>query len=356
MPSSPVSRAFGLLPTGEPVEAWTITGSSGLVVEILTYGGIISRLLVPGPGGKLTDVVLGFNRLEPYLSDRAYFGAVAGRVAGRITDASFALDGETYELARNDGPNHLHGGRQGFGKRLWSVAAIDLEKNNPSLRLTYRSPDGEEGYPGTVDVAVTYTVTEGNVLLIQSEAVSARATPLSLTFHSYFNLAGHDSGSIADHELQIHADKYVPTDEHMTLKGTLADVTSGNDFRSPRRIGDAIPQLFQSHGDLYRTREIAAEDAGRTLVPVARLVHWASRRAMEVSTTAPYLQVYTGAALDGIITGKSGVAYQRHAGICLECEEYPDGARVPAMGDIILRPGQLYSQVSTFTFCSLRSE
>ena len=327
-------------------------GSGGLVAEVITYGAIISRLLVPGRDGRVTDVVLGFDRLESYLADRCYFGVVAGRVAGRTTYARFNLEGKTYELARNDPPNHLHGGMQGLGKRLWAAEAI-REKGKPSaLRLTYKSPDGEDGYPGSVNIAVTYTVTDENVLLIQSEAVTDRSTPLNLTFHSYFNLAGEDSGSIADHELQIHSDQFVLADEHMTLLGTLNAVGDSNDFQEPRRLGDAIPHLFQNHGDLYRIRRASGDAAGPELVPAARLVHHESGCAMEVLTTANYLQLYTGAALDGSVIGKSGVPYVRHAGVCLECEGYPDGANVPSMGNIILHRGQVQRETTAYAFPS----
>src|SRR5271170_2491037 len=235
------SRFFGRLPDGESVEAGTMTGPGGLELEAITYGGIVTRLVVPDREGHLADIVLGFNDLGSYLAGHPYFGAIIGRVAGRITGARFDLEGKTYELARNDGPNHLHGGVEGFDKKIWTATPIDAPGGACSLSLTYRSRDGEEGYPGTVGVVVTYTVTAENVFVIETEAVTDLPTPLNLTHHSYFNLAGEDSGSISDHELQIHADQYVPTDEHMTLLGRYAPVTSqGNDFRGGQRLGTAI--------------------------------------------------------------------------------------------------------------------
>jgi len=351
MASSLQSRRFGTLPTGEVVEAWTLTGAAGLVVEAITYGGIVTRLLAPDRRGELADAVLGYAELGAYLEDRRYFGAIVGRVAGRVTNARFEVDGEVYRLEANDAPNHLHGGSCGFSRRLWNATPAERADGAPSLRLARRSPDGEEGYPGSLDVSVTYTVTEDNRFLIETEAVADRATPLALTHHSYFNLGGHSSGTIDDHDLQIDADEFVPTDERMSLLGRMEPVVAGgNDFRKPRRLGDAIPSLFQNHGDVYRLRGNATRNQGSALAMAARLVHAESGRVLQVSTTAPYMQLYTAAALDGSLVGKSGIAYQRHAGVCLECQEYADGANAPALGEMILRPGQLRRHATVYAF------
>ncbi|MGD0347050.1 MAG: aldose epimerase family protein [Terracidiphilus sp.] len=349
--ASPISsRTFGVLPAGQTVEAWTLTGRGGLVLEAITYGGIVTRLLAPGRDGIAADVVLGFNDLDSYLDGHPYFGAITGRVAGRISNAAFTLDGHTYQLARNDPPNHLHGGVVGFDKRLWSAAPVDREDGAPSLRLTYLSPDGEEGYPGNVQVAVTYTVTNHNVFLIETEAVSDRITPLSLTHHSYFNLAGESSGSIADHRLEIFASEFVPADEYMTLTGRLESTSRhGNDIQTPRRIGDMIGHLFQGHGDLY-----ALPKPGSEMRLAARLEDPASGRVMTVSTTENYLQLYTGSHLNGALKGKSGVAYAPHAGICLECEGYPDASNAARRADILLHPGQTQRHATAYGF-SVRS-
>ena len=328
-----------------------MTGAAGLVLEAITYGGIVTRMLAPDRGGELADIVLGFTELAPYLEDRRYFGAIVGRVAGRITNARFEIDGEVYRLEPNEAPNHLHGGPGGFSRRLWTATPVQRADRAPSLRFARLSPDGEEGYPGCVDVSVTYTVTDNNCFLIESEAVTDRPTPFALTHHSYFNLGGHDFGSIADHELQIDADEFVPTDERMTLLGRLEPVVEGgNDFRKPRRLGDAIPSLFQNHGDVYRLRGASEHGHRSARATAARLVHPESGRVLEVATTAPYMQLYTGAALDGSVMGKSGIAYQRHAGVCLECQEYADGANTPAMGNSILRPGQPRRQITAYSF------
>lgn len=348
------STTFGHLPGGELIEAWTLTGAGGLIAEVITYGAVVTRLLVPAPGGGHRDVVLGFDHLEAYLSDRGYFGAVVGRVAGRITGASFELDGEKFRLAANDAPNHLHGGVAGFNKRVWKASPESDANGAPRLRLTYRSRDGEEGYPGETRTTVTYTVTEDNMFLIESEAVSDRPTPFSLTFHHYFNLAGEGSGSIEEHELQIHSDRFVLTDEQMTLLGTLASLDGrGNDFRLPRKLGDAIPQLLGNHGDLYRVRESDGMNRELSPAPVARLAHPGAGLAMDVLTTNTHLQLYTGVGLDGSARGKSGTPYARHAGVCLECEGYPDGANSPEMGDIILRPPHTNREITGYAFRSL---
>lgn len=333
------------------MEAWTLSGSGGLELEAITYGGIVTRLLAPDCAGRMADVVLGFSGLESYLAGHPYFGAIAGRVAGRITKASFQLEGKTYELARNDPPNHLHGGVEGFDKKIWMATPLEGRGSAPSLRLTYLSRDGEEGYPGTVNVSVTYTITGDNTFLVETEAVTDRPTPFNLTHHSYFNLAGESAGSIVEHELQIPADEYAVMDEHGTLLGRLESVTGqGNDFREPRRLGAAIPLLFQNHGDLYLIRKNDKDDSAPRLLPTARLLDPGSGRVLDVSTTEKYLQFYTGAGLDGSLMGKSGAKYGRHAGVCLECEGYPDAVNAANFGDIILRPGQKRKQTTAYRF------
>jgi aldose 1-epimerase len=345
--ASPISsRTFGVLPTGQTVEAWTLTGRGGLELEAITFGGIVTRLMAQDRNGNASDVVLGFNDLDSYLGGHPYFGAITGRVAGRISDAAFALDGMTYRLARNDPPNHMHGGVEGFDKRLWNAAPVGREDGAPSLRLNYDSPDGEEGYPGNVQVTVTYTVTDQNAFLIETEAVSDRITPLSLTHHSYFNLAGESSGSIADHWLEIFASEFVPVDEHLIATGRLEATSRGNNLETPRRIGDTIGMLFQGHGDLYAL----PKRNGSEMRLAARLEYPASGRVMTVSTTESYLQFYTGSHLNGTRKGKSGVAYGPHAGICLECEGYPDAANAACRDDILLRPGQIQRHATAYAF------
>jgi aldose 1-epimerase len=348
------SRFWGQLPGGETVEAWTLKSPGGLELEAITYGGIVTRLLVPDREGRLADVVLGFNDLRSYLAGPPYFGAITGRVAGRITGAQFDLEGKTYQLVRNDPPNHLHGGLSGFDKKIWTATPMAARGGECSLRLDYRSLDGEEGYPGTVDVSVTYTLTSDNTFVIETEAVTDTPTPFNLTHHSYFNLAGEASASITGHELQIDSDQYVVTDEHMTLLGRYASVVGqSNDFRKGQRLGAAIPQLFRNHGDLYRIRKPSADHPSHELVSAARLVDPDTGRALNISTTESHLQLYISGALDGSLVGKSGVPYVKHAAVCLECHGYPDGANATSFCDNILRPGLPRRHITKYAFSTV---
>lgn len=346
MASSINSRTYGTLPSGRPVELWTLAGSGGLVVEAITYGGIVTRLLAPDRSGQLDDVVLGYDDLEGYLAGNFYFGAIIGRVAGRIPDANFELDGKTYNLARNDPPNHLHGGIEGFNKKLWTAAPVQRADGEPSLRLTYRSPDGEEGYPGNLEVAVTYTVTDDNVFLIETEATTDRATPLSLTHHSYFNLAGHAAGSILDHSIAVFADEFVPLNEHIALTGRLEPVNGNNDLRRERLLADVAPQLFARHGDMYA---LPARE-NRQLVRASRVTHAPTGRVLTASTTESFLQLYTGSHLEGPFAGKDGATYSRHSGLCLECEGYPDPSNRALRNSTIVRPGETQRHVTAYAF------
>ena len=355
MAASVAVRCFGYLPGGSPVEAWALKGAGGLAAEIVAYGATITRLLAPDRDGHLADVVLGFNDLDSYRANPVYMGAIAGRVAGRIAGACFSLDGREYRLAQNEGSNHLHGGVEGFDKKLWTGNLSDREDGAPSLRLTYRSPDGEEGYPGTVDVSVTYTLTAGNALLVETEAAVDKPTPVNLTQHSYFNLAGEGAGSVLDHELQIDSGCFAVTDEQMALTGREKPVDGlPNDFRQPRILRQALPRLFQKHGDLYRLRHDSNHSGVAKPIPAARLVHPASGRVLEVSTTATHLQFYGGTLLDGSLMGKSGVAYASKAGLCLECEGYPDSVNNPAMGDIVVRPCNPRRETTAYAFSTVR--
>jgi aldose 1-epimerase len=346
-------RNFGHLPSGQSIEAWTLRGPGSLEVEVITYGATITRLFAPDRHGQLADVVLGFDNLESYLTGDACFGALIGRVAGRITGGRFELEGKTYHLALNDSPNHIHGGVRGFDKRVWTATPIEGLDGTSSLRMSYISRDGEEGYPGEVSVKVTYSVHRNNDLLVETEAATNQATPLSLTQHSYFNLAGEGAGSICDHELQIFSDEFVFTDERMTLLGRVGSVAGRScDFRQPKSLKDAIPVLFQSHGDLYLVQRQLGNGSELETVPISRLTHQESGRVLEVSTTKTHMQLYTGASLKGTMKGKSGVAYARHAGLCLECEGYPDGVNSTWLGDIILRPGHPRRSITRYAFCT----
>ena len=338
MPMS--SRPFGSLPSGESVEAYTLTNGSGASVQVLDYGGIITSLFMPDRHARLADIVLGFRDLGDYARGHPYFGAILGRIAGRVTGGRLSVDGATFPLERNEGLNHIHGGRRGLDKRVWDAEALPRDDGGASLRLSYRSPDGEEGYPGTVDIAVTYTLTADNAFVIESEATSDRVTPLSLGNHSYFNLAGEGSRDLSGHEVQILADDYVPTDDAMTLSDTRMSVAGlGADFRSPRRMEEALPTLFRAHGDVYLLRKDGEPQPASPRL-VARVVEHGSGRVLEVRTDEACLQFYTGVGLDGTRVGKSGLPYGPHAGFCLECHGYPNGSGAAPFGDILVGPGR----------------
>lgn len=342
-------RNYGEMPDGRSVQAFVLgEEAAGLTAEILTFGGIVTRLLVPGADGRRVDVVLGLPSLEAYLAGHPYFGAITGRVAGRISAGRFTLDGREYQLAINDPPNHLHGGLGGLDKKLWQPMAYTTADGDPALRLDYTSPDGEDGYPGNVSLRVTYTVAGGSALVIDYEATTDAATPLCLTNHSYFNLAGEAAGRVDDHVVQIFADTYVPTDDSMTLLGRVESLDGRpNDLREPRRVGDVLDGLFKQHGDNYMVR-----GGGRgKMVPAAVVTEPGSGRSMLVASTEPCLQFYTSAMMDKALpTGKSGTVYDRFHGLCFECQGYPDGVNSPEIQDIILRPGQTYLQRTVYRF------
>jgi aldose 1-epimerase len=335
---------FGTLNDGRTVEAHQISNSHGASATIITWGGIVTSLRMPDRTGHIDDVVLGFERLESYLAGHPHFGAITGRVAGRIPGGKMKIGDIDYRLPLNDGTNHLHGGFTGLDKRLWQATPLPV---SDSLRLRYLSPDGEEGYPGNLDITVTYTLTEANEFIIETEATSDQSTPLSLTHHSYFNLAGEGCGTIENHELQIDSNLAVELDEGLTPLGRTFHVEGrAADFRQTKRLGDAIPDLFQGHGDLY----LIPRTSGETLARIAQVREPGSGRVMEVSTTETCLQLYTGSHSTDPITGKSGKTYGRFSGLCLECEGYPDAVNTPGFGDIFVRPGQPQRHTTVYAF------
>jgi len=339
------SRCFGKLPSGESIEAFTLTGSGGASLEFMTYGGIVRSIQMPDRDGILADVVLGFDSLEPYLAGHPFFGAITGRVAGRIPGGRFTLEGKTWELTKNDGPNHLHGGFQGLDKRIWNAKPHTRADGADSVRLTCHSPDGEEGYPGKTRFCVDYTLTRDNVFMIESAVTSDRLTPVSLTHHSYFNLAGEGSADIFDHHLVIFSDQIISVDERLTPLGRAQSVIgSASDFLSPRRLGDAIPHLFQRHGDCY------ALSVGGQMSLAARVWDPTSGRTLSISTNERCLQFYTGAFLDCKSVGKAGHSYLPFAGLCFECEGYPAGVDYPEFGSILVAPGHTQHRATSYAF------
>jgi aldose 1-epimerase len=344
------ARAFGTLPSGEAVRAFTLSNDAGASAEVLTYGGIVRALRVPDRHGRMDDVVLGFERLAAYRAGHPYFGAIVGRIAGRVTGGLLSVDGRLVNLPCNEGKNHLHGGRRGLDKRLWGAAQVIRADSAASLRLTYTSPDGEEGYPGAVEIAVTYTLRASNELVVETEAAADRATPLSLTHHGYFNLAGEGSGPVTGHDVHVAAADYVPADATLTLSDRREPVWgSGADLTHPRRLKDALPGIAGAHGDLYLLRGVGeGPPHGPTLA--ARVTEETTGRVLEVHTDDACLQLYTGVGLDGTLVGKSGRSYGPHAGLCLECEGYPNASAVGGFGDIMVRPGQPQRRTTVYAF------
>jgi aldose 1-epimerase len=336
---------FGQLPDGAPITQFTLTNAQGMVVKIIDFGGIITSLLAPDRDGRLADVVLGFDTLEPYRGDSPYFGALIGRYGNRIAKGRFTLDGKEVVLPVNNGNNHLHGGPAGFDKVKWT-AAIDGD----SLRLTYRSVDGEQGYPGNLDATVVYTLNDDNELVVHFHALTDRPTPVNLTQHSYFNLAGE--GDILGHELTIDADAFVAIDAESIPLGALAQVAGTPfDFRTPRTIGERIgqPDKQLRHGLGYDHNFALNKPNGKAMTRAARVVEPGSGRVLELYTEEPGVQFYSGNFLDGTLKGK-GRSYAHRSGFCLEPQHFPDSPNQPQFPNTILRPGEVYQTESRFRF------
>ena len=341
--------AFGRTADGTSVDLYVLANKNGVEVRIITFGGIVTAVRVPDRNGRFTDVVHGFDALDGYLAAHPYFGAIVGRYGNRIARAQFSLNGQAYKLAANDGPNHLHGGVKGFDKFVWKA---DPLPKGVGIALSRTSPDGEEGYPGTLETRVTYTLTDANQLEIEYRATSDKATPVNLTNHSYFNLAGHDAGTILDHELTVHADRYTPVDSTLIPTGSLAPVDGTPlDFRKGARIGARIDQPHEQlkFGRGYDHNWVLNR-TGSGLQQAARLVDPKSGRTLEVMTTEPGIQVYTGNFLDGTIKGKGGTSYRHRTAVCLETQHYPDSPNKPGFPSTIVGPGEPYMSKTVFAF------
>ena len=339
---------FGKMPDGKPVERFTLTNVNGVELKAIGYGGIITSLRVPDRNGKLDDVVLGFDSLEGYLKPPPFFGAIIGRYGNRIGKAQFTIDGTTYKLAANNGPNHLHGGVKGFDKVLWTVEPV----GDNALAFTRTSADGEEGYPGNLRTRVTYTLTDKNELIVEYQATTDKATPVNLTQHSYFNLAGHASGDILGHELMLNADRYTPVDDTLIPTGELAPVAGTPfDFLKPTAIGARInndhPQLKAGQGYDHNW---VLNRKGTGLELAARVREPKTGRTLEIATTEPGIQFYAGNFLKGDLTGKGGAVYKHRTGFCLETQHYPDSPNKPNFPTTTLRPGAEYRTKTVFTF------
>jgi aldose 1-epimerase len=348
----------GMTIEGKQIDEYTLTNSRGMEVRAITYGGIIRVLKVPDRSGHAADVVLGFDTPKGYLSDPPppYFGAIIGRYGNRIAKGQFTLDGHTYTLAKNNGPNSLHGGNRGFDKQVWNAEGRQTPAG-AAVVFTRTSPDGEEGYPGNLQVRVTYTLTDDNELIVEYHATTDKATPVNLTQHSYFNLAGEGSGDILAHELMINADRYTPVDDTLIPTGQLAPVQGTPfDFRTPTAIGARInaddPQIKKGPGYDHNwvLNGATARGGNRGLVLAARLTDPKSGRTMEIRTTEPGLQFYSGNFLDGTIKGKSGHVYSKHSGLCLETQHFPDSPNHADFPSTIVRPGKTYDSRTIFHF------
>jgi aldose 1-epimerase len=342
--------AFGPIVDGREASLFVLRNASGIEATISDLGASLISLQVPDRDGRRADVVLGYQDPERYRTNPCFFGVTVGRCANRIAGARFELDGTTYRLAANDGPNHLHGGVRGFDKRLWSAQP---HATQPRLTLRYRSADGEEGYPGNLDVEVVYSLTAADELMIDYVATADRACPVNLTHHSYFNLAG--GGDILSHELRLEASHFTPIGEGCIPTGEVRPVAGTPfDFVRPATIGSRI----DAHDDQLRAgkgydHNVVLHGEPGTLRVAVELYDRRSGRALQVLTTQPGLQLYTGNYLDGSVAGKGGVAYGKHAGLCLETQHFPDSPNRPAFPSVILRPGQRYRHTAIYRFKAL---
>jgi aldose 1-epimerase len=342
---------FGVTPSGDSVDIFTLTNAHGMEARIMTYGGIMVSLKVPDRKGVLGDIVLGYDSLAGYLRSSPYFGAIVGRYGNRIAKGRFTLDGATYHLATNNGPNALHGGLQGFDKVIWHAESFKRD-SNVGVALTYTSPDGDQGYPGMLHATVTYMLTPANELAVEYRATADKPTPINLTQHSYFNLAGAGKGDILGEVLTINADRFTPVDSTLIPTGELAPVAGTPfDFRMPTAIGARIGQpdsQLKNGGGYDHNFVLNRSDSGLSLA--ARVVDPGTGRIMTVSTTQPGVQFYTGNFLDGSITGKGGHQYLKRYGFCLETQHFPDSPNHADFPSTILRPGAEYRSRTVFAF------
>ena len=339
---------FGTMPDGTPVEIVTLKNGKGMEVRVINYGAIIQSIRVPDRSGRFADVINGHDTLEGYRTRSRFFGAVVGRYGNRIAKGKFTLDGREYTLAVNNGPNHLHGGTVGFDKVVWKIARVTPTE----IALSRISPDGEEGYPGNLNVTVAYSLSESNELTVAYSATTDKPTPINLTQHSYFNLSGQETGDISQHVLTLNADRYTPADATQIPTGAIVPVAGTPfDFRKPTPIGSRIdaPDEQLKVGMGY-DHNFVLNRKGAGLFVAARLQDPKSGRTLEVRTTEPGIQFYSGNKLDGTITGKGGAVYGKRSGLCLETQHFPDSPNHENFPSTILRPGQKFESKTVYKF------
>ena len=343
MPTSTIShKTFGKLPSGKPTTLFTLTNENGMRACVTNFGATLTELHVSLPDGSTRDVVLGFESIAPYAAGHPYFGSTVGRIAGRLTGATFTIAGTTYEVTQNDNKNHLHGGEHTIDKFVW-----ETEIEEDSLLLKCHSPSGHEGYPGNLEISVRYRLTSENALEISYSATTDATTPVSLTNHSYFNLDGPANSLATDHFVEIHADQYVPSLQDGTLSDQKAAVVAGkNDFRQSTRLSKLLPQIDRHHGDNYLL------NGGRTEQPRHVGTAAASDKSisMEILTTEPCMQFYTALSIDPGVIGKNNTPYLPHSALCFECHGYPNSPNAPAFPSTLLHPGETYHQKTIYKF------
>ena len=347
---------FARTPDDKLVELITLRNNAGVEAKILTYGGIIMSLRTPDRSGGFDDIVLGFDDLPSYMTKSPYFGCIIGRYGNRIAKGRFALEGKTYTLATNNGPNHLHGGIKGWDKVIWSPQTFQ-KGDGVGVTLTYTSTDGEEGYPGMVRATVTYTLNDENQLVVEYTATTDKPTVINMTQHSYFNLAGAKANDILGHELLINADQYTPVDATLIPTGQIAPVDGTPfDFRKPTAIGARIDHANEQlkHGKGYDHNYVLVRSLQQGLSHAARVVEPTTGRTLDIFTDEPGLQFYSGNFLDGTLTGKGGRTYGHRAGFCLETQHFPDSPNRPNFPSTTLRPGQEYKSKTVFSFGVLK--
>ena len=344
---------FGKTKDGEAVELYTLTNKNGVVAKIATYGATLTELWVPGKDGQKANVVLGFDNLKQYQEQSPFFGATTGRIANRIAKGKFTIDGKEYQVATNNGPNHLHGGPKGFDKQIWRAEPSQTSKG-PGVRFTYVSPDMDQGFPGKLNTEVTYTLTNDNEVRIDYKATTDKTTIVNLTNHSYFNLHGSGSGKdVLDHVLTLHADSYTPVDATLIPTGEIKPVKNTPfDFTTPKPIGRDIAQTPGTPNGYDHNFVINGKPG--ELRPAARVSDPDTGRVMEVRTTEPGVQLYTGNFLDGKVTGNGGKPFRKHDGFCLETQHFPDSVNRPNFPSTLLKPGETYTSTTVFKFSTAK--